>query len=93
MNLLSLKTNQSISFKNGDFGLLDVINLLGGAGCLDSFLKAYKTSEAKGFLTYGWFDYPDKMQNTKLPLYDSFYSKLCSCNPLKAEYTDYVNLL
>ena len=33
------------------------------------------------------------MQNTELPPYDAFYSKLGSCNPLEAEYTDYVNLL
>ena len=32
------------------------------------------------------------MQNTELPPYDAFYSKLRSCNPLEAEYTDYVNL-
>ena len=33
------------------------------------------------------------MQNTELPPYDAFYSKFRSCNPLEAEYTDYVNLL
>ena len=33
------------------------------------------------------------MQNKKLPSYEAFYSKLCNCNPLEAEYTDYVNLL
>ena len=33
------------------------------------------------------------MQNTELPPYDAFYSKLPSCNPLESEYTDYVNLL
>ena len=33
------------------------------------------------------------MQNTELPPYDAFYSKRRSCNPLEAEYTDYVNLL
>ena len=33
------------------------------------------------------------MQNTKLPPYDAFYSRLRSCNPLEAEYTDYVNTL
>ena len=32
------------------------------------------------------------MQNTKLPTFDAFYSKLRSCNPLEAEYSDYVNL-
>ena len=33
------------------------------------------------------------MQNLELPPYDAFYSKLCSCNPLETEYTDYFNLL
>ena len=33
------------------------------------------------------------MQNTKHPPYDVFYTKCRSCNPLEAEYTDYVNLL
>ena len=33
------------------------------------------------------------MQNTELPPYDAFYSKLRSCNPLEGKYTDYVNLL
>ena len=36
---------------------------------------------------------PEKMQNPELPQYDSFYSKLRSCNPLETEYTTYVNLL
>ena len=39
------KTNQFISFKFGDIQLLDIMNFLGGATSLDSFLKAYKTSE------------------------------------------------
>ena len=33
------------------------------------------------------------MQKTELPQYDAFDSKLRSCNPLEAEYTDNVNLL
>ena len=33
------------------------------------------------------------MQNTELPPYDAFYSKLRGCNALAAEYTDCVNLL
>ena len=64
----------------------------GGATRLDSFLKAYKTSETKRFFPYEWFDHPDKKQKTKLPPYDAFYSKLRSCNPLESEYTDYVSL-
>ena len=33
------------------------------------------------------------MQNEELSPYDAFYSKFRSCNPLEAEYMDYVNLL
>ena len=87
------KTNQFISFKFGDIQLLDIMNFLGGATSLDSFLKAYRTSKTKGFFPYEWFDHPDKMQNTEVPPYDSFYSKFRCCKPLEAEYTDYVNLL
>ena len=87
------KANQFISFKFGAIQLLGIINFLGGATSLDSFLKAYKTSETKGFFHYEWFDHPDKMQNTELPPYDAFYGKLRSCNPLEAVCMDYVNLL
>ena len=87
------KTNQFICFKIGDIQLLDIMNFLGGATSLDSFLKAYKTSETKRFFPYECFDHPDKVQIPELPPYDAFYSKLRSCNPLETEYTDYVNLL
>ena len=46
------KANQFVSFKFGDIQLLDIMNFLGGATSLDSFLKAYKTKETKGFFPY-----------------------------------------
>ena len=46
------KANQFVSFKFGDVQLLDIMNFLGGATSLDSFLKAYKTEETKGFFPY-----------------------------------------
>ena len=46
------KANQFISFKFSDIQLLDIMNFLGGATSLDSFLKAYKTSEKKRFCPY-----------------------------------------
>ena len=61
------KANQFISFKLGDIQLLDIMNFVGGATSLDSILKAYKTSETKGFFPYEWFDHPDKMQNQNFP--------------------------
>ena len=43
------KANQLVSFKFADVQLLYIMNLFGGATSLDSFLKAYKTEETKGF--------------------------------------------
>ena len=45
------KANQFVSFKFGDIQLLDIMNFLGGATSLDSFLKAYKTKETKVFFS------------------------------------------
>ena len=66
------KANQFVSFKFGDVQLLDVMNFLGGATSLDSFLKAYKTAETKGFFPYEWFDCAQKMNNSELPLTTHF---------------------
>ena len=38
------------------------MKFLGGATTLDSFLKAYKASETKGFSPYERFDSPDKLE-------------------------------
>ena len=70
------KANQFVSSQFGDIQLLDIRNFLGGATSLDSFLKAYKTKETKGFFHYEWFDCPEKMNNNELPPYDSFFSIL-----------------
>ena len=43
------KANQFVSFKFGSIQLLDIMNFLGGATSLNSFLKAYKTTETKVF--------------------------------------------
>ena len=75
------KANQFVSFKFGDIQLLDIMNFPGGATSLDSFLKAYKTKETKGFFPYEWFDCPEKMNNKELPPYDSFFSILRNNNP------------
>ena len=69
------------------------MNFLGGATILDSFLKAYKTSETKSFFPYKWSDHRDRLQNPEFPPFDAFYSKLRRRNPLQTENTDYVNLL
>ena len=87
------KANQFVSFKFSDVQLLDITNFFGGATSLDSFLKAYKTAETKGFFPYEWFDCPQKMNSSELPPYDAFFSKLRNVNPLDKDYSDYKNLL
>ena len=44
------KANQFVSCKFGDIQLFDIMNFIGSATSLDSFLKAYKTKE-KSFLS------------------------------------------
>ena len=66
---------------------------LGGANSLESFLKAYKTKETKGFFPYEWFDCPEKMNNKELPPYDAFLSILRNSKPLEKDYNDFQNLV
>ena len=87
------KANQFILFKIGHVQFSDKINFPGGARSLNSFLKAYKTSETKGFFLYEKFDHPEKMQKTELLPNDAFDWKFRSCNPVEVEYSDYVNLI
>ena len=87
------KANQFVSFKFGDIQLLDIMNFLGGASSLDSFLKAYKTKETKGFFPYEWFDCPEKISSEELPPYDSFFSSLRNNNPLEKDYNYFQNLV
>ena len=87
------KANHFVSLKFGDVQFLDILNFLGGHTSLDSFLKAYKTNETKGFFPYEWFDSPEKLDVTFLPPYDCFFSKLRNYNPLEKEFTDFTKLL
>ena len=86
------KANDFISFKFGDVQFLDIMKFLGGATTLDSFLKAYKASETKGFFPYEWFDNPDKLDFPGLSPYEAFFSKLRNNNPLHKDFTDYEKL-
>ena len=86
------KANQFVSFKFGDVQSLDIMNFLVGATSFDSFPKAYKTSETKGFFPYESSDCPQKIKNSELPPYDTFFNKLRVVNPLEKGYSDYPKL-
>ena len=55
------------------------MKFLGAATTLDSFLKAWKNSETKGFFPYKW-------------PYEAFFSKLRNHNPLDKDFIDYEKL-
>ena len=80
------KSNKFVFFKLGGVQLLDIMNILGGATSLDSFLKAYNTEETKGFSPMSGSTIP-KSWTTKLPPYDSFFSKLRNINPFEKDST------
>ena len=84
------KANQFVSFKFGE--ILDILNFLGGATNLNSFLKVDKTSETKGFIPYEKLNHPDKLNNKELPPNEAFHNKLWNGNPLEKEYLDYEKL-
>ena len=87
------KANQLISFKFGDVQIRDIVNFLGGATTLDSFLKAYQSEETKSYFPYEWFDSPSKLDCKHLPLYDSFLSKLKNLNPLENDFAQFEKLI
>ena len=62
------KSNDCAFFIFGEVQRLDIMNFLGGATSLDSFPKAYTTYEIKGVFPYEWFDCPQKVNNSELPL-------------------------
>ena len=64
---------------------------LRGATSLDSFLKAYKSSETKKFFPYEWFDSADKLDNQKLPPCEAFISKRRNNNAHDKDFKDYQN--
>ena len=61
------RANQLISLKFGETQLLDIMNTLGGATSFDSFLKAYKPSETKGFSPKNGLIIPTKCRFQKFP--------------------------
>ena len=86
------KANDFIPFNFGDVQFLDIMKFLGGATTLNSFLKAYKASETKGFFPNEWFDNPDNLDFPELPPYQAFFSKLRNNNPLDKDFLDYEKL-
>ena len=87
------KANQFVFFKFEKVLLLDIIKFLGGSTRLEFFLKAYSTSKTKGYFLYEWFDDPEKLNNTQLPPYKTFFGNLLNKNSLEKNYCSFQNLI
>ena len=83
------KANQFVSFKFGDVQLPDKLNFLGGAMSLVSVLKAFRTSKTRCYFPNEWFDHPENLNNTQLPPYGTFFSKLHNNNPHGKNFSDF----
>ena len=68
------KANDFVSFNFGDFQFLDIMDFLGRATTLSSFLKAFEASELKTYFPYQGFDTPNKLDDQQLPSYDDFFT-------------------
>ena len=79
-----MKVNHFVSFKFGNFQLLDILTFLGGAK-LDVLLHTYETMETKAFFPYENFNHPYKLNDTELFPKGIFYKKIWNCNPLWEE--------
>ena len=87
------RANQWVSFKLGNFQLLDFLEFPDGATNLNFVLKAYKTTETKIFFPFEWFDHSDKLSHAELAQYQTFYNEFRICNPPETECQDYENLI
>ena len=70
------KANDFICFKFGDVQFFDIMKFLGEVSNRDSFLKAYKAGETKGFFPYELFDNPGTLDFPELRTYEAFLVNL-----------------
>ena len=62
---------------------LDIVFFLAPGFNYSSFLKAYGASESKSYFPYEYLDCYDKLESTKFPEYEDFYSCLNGRNTLE----------
>ena len=81
--------------KDGDAGLtfLDIMQYLAPGFSLDNFVKSYgvggDVSMQKSYFPYEYMDSYDKLKETQMPPFESFYSRLAQENKLESEINDW----
>ena len=84
------KTNQYTAIATSKFKFLDMSNYLAAGSSYSKFLAAYGVSETKGFFPYEWFQRVEQLDDTVLPPYEAFFSKLKNANVLDIDHTEWV---
>ncbi len=69
---------------------IDSAHFLAAETLLDKFLKAYGATQHKFFFPYGFQTELDKLEQTFLPDYESFYSDLKRVKVLETEYNEFI---
>ena len=72
---------------------LDASNYLAMGTSYDCFLKSYDSDVTKSYFPYEWLDEFSKLDETEMPSYDAFFSKLKNGNTLEFEYNSYLEKL
>ena len=72
---------------------MDILQFLARGYNLKSFFKASGVSEQKGFFPYDYFTSAEQLDDTTLPLYETFYSTIKGCNVLQEDYATFQKLI
>ena len=71
-----MKNNSYMQIQSSKFKFLDISNFLAPVCSYSKFLKMYEIEEQKSFFPYDYLSHEDILEETELPCYDAFFSKI-----------------
>ena len=79
------RNNSYLTICTPSLKFLDISHYIAPGYSYAQFLKSYKAQEKKSFFCYQYLTDPAVLEETRLPPYEAFYSKLKQCNVLEQE--------
>ncbi|XP_046574103.1 uncharacterized protein LOC124282180 isoform X1 [Haliotis rubra] len=93
-NFIIKRNNQYISIVSQRLKILDISNFMPPGVSYDQFLLTFNVSQSKGFFCYEYLDSFEKLEETKLPSIEAFWSNLKGINTLEdVNWQKYVDFL
>ena len=80
------KDNVFMCLSTDQLKFLDLVNFLAPGFSYDKYLKAYDCTVIKGYLPYEWIDSLEKLNYSKLPQHEDFFSELKNRNITTEQY-------